>query len=141
MKAALTKADLPLAAPSRGDNGKAGDAKTPGTVVANTAQQAYFADRRQQNRAADVQGACETVRVGILVARSRRHQHNTVIASNTVTPGINGPPLRWPAIKKCRNQNKILLAAKIAPGPPPKKRGRLSDRKFSPFFFSFLATT
>src|SRR6266851_10293280 len=33
MKAALTKADLPLATPSRGDNGKAGDAKTPGTVV------------------------------------------------------------------------------------------------------------
>src|ERR1700692_4415505 len=44
MKAALTKANLPLAAPSRGDNGKAGDAKTPGTVVPNTAQQAYFAD-------------------------------------------------------------------------------------------------
>src|SRR5580704_5837432 len=44
MKTALTKANLPLAAPSRGDNGKAGDAKTPGTVVPNTAQQAYFAD-------------------------------------------------------------------------------------------------
>src|SRR5665647_2635605 len=35
MKAALTKANLPLAAPSRGDNGKAGDAKTAGTVVPN----------------------------------------------------------------------------------------------------------
>ncbi len=44
MKAALAKANLPLAAPSRGDNGKAGDAKTPGTTTANTAQQAYFAD-------------------------------------------------------------------------------------------------
>src|SRR3954454_2022166 len=44
MKAALAKANLPLAAPSRGDNGKAGDARTPGTVVPNTAQQAYFAD-------------------------------------------------------------------------------------------------
>src|ERR1700682_4641663 len=44
MKAALTKANLPLAAPSRGDNGKSGDAKTPGTLVPNTAQQAYFAD-------------------------------------------------------------------------------------------------
>src|SRR6266566_2151586 len=30
MKDALTKANLPLATPSRGDNGKAGDAKTPG---------------------------------------------------------------------------------------------------------------
>src|SRR5712672_3498466 len=44
MKAALTKAGLPLATPSRGDNGKAGDAKAPGTTVPNTAQQAYFAD-------------------------------------------------------------------------------------------------
>ena len=44
MKAALAQANLPLAAPSRGDNGKAGDARTPGTLVPNTAQQAYFAD-------------------------------------------------------------------------------------------------
>ena len=44
MKEALTKANLPLVAPSRGDNAKAGDAKTPGTLVANIAQQAYFAD-------------------------------------------------------------------------------------------------
>src|SRR5215470_3173497 len=44
MKDALTKAGLPLATPGRGDNGKAGDAKTPGTTVANVAQQAYFAD-------------------------------------------------------------------------------------------------
>src|SRR6202011_3590003 len=35
MKAALTKAGLPLATPSRGDNGKAGDAKTRGTTAAN----------------------------------------------------------------------------------------------------------
>src|SRR6202165_1967548 len=39
MKDALTKANLPLVAPSRGDNAKAGDAKTPGTLVANTDHQ------------------------------------------------------------------------------------------------------
>src|SRR5260370_1276625 len=44
MKAALTKAGLPLVAPSRADNGKAGHARTPGTVLPNTAQQPYFAD-------------------------------------------------------------------------------------------------
>src|SRR3954468_19237021 len=44
MQAALTKAALPLATPSRGDNGKAGDATTPGTTTPNTAQQAYLAD-------------------------------------------------------------------------------------------------
>src|SRR5580765_5603782 len=44
MKDALTKANLPPVTPGRGDNGKAGDAKTPGTTVANVAQQAYMAD-------------------------------------------------------------------------------------------------
>src|SRR3981189_665418 len=44
MQAALAKANLPLATPSRGDNAKAGDATTPGTLVPNTAQQAYMAD-------------------------------------------------------------------------------------------------
>ena len=44
MKAALTAAGLPLAAPARGDNGKAGDSKKPGTTVANVEQQDYFAD-------------------------------------------------------------------------------------------------
>src|SRR6202051_3363264 len=44
MQAALAKANLPLTTPSRGDNAKAGDATTPGTLVPNTAQQAYFAD-------------------------------------------------------------------------------------------------
>src|SRR5580704_8965064 len=44
MKDALTKANLPLTTPGRGDNGKIGDAKTPGTTSANVTQQAYFAD-------------------------------------------------------------------------------------------------
>jgi hypothetical protein len=91
MKAALTKADLPLATPSRGDNGKAGDAKTPGTVVPNTAQQAYFAD---------VAGKIvlpmfkERAKPFVLVFWSRDpdgSQHNTGDSLNTVTPGINGP--------------------------------------------------
>src|ERR1700750_3202543 len=44
VKAALGKANLALETPSRGDNGKAGDSKTAGTTVPNTAQQAYFTD-------------------------------------------------------------------------------------------------
>ena len=91
MKTALTKADLPLATPSRGDNGKAGDAKTPGTLVPNTVQQAYFADVaskivlpmfKQRNKPF------------VLVFWSRDpdgSQHNTGDSLNTVTPGINGP--------------------------------------------------
>jgi hypothetical protein len=87
----LTRAGLPLATPSRGDNGKAGDARTPGTVVPNTAQQAYFAD--------------VTTRVVLPIFKARNKpfvlvfwsrdpdgsQHNNGDSLNTVTPGINGP--------------------------------------------------
>jgi arylsulfatase A-like enzyme len=91
MQAALTKASLPLVTPSRGDNGKAGDAKTPGTTVPNTAQQAYFAD------------AAAKVVLPMFKARNKPFvlvfwsrdpdgsQHNTGDSLNTVTPGINGP--------------------------------------------------
>src|SRR5882672_7424716 len=91
MKDALTKAGLPLTTPSRGDNGKAGDAKTPGTTVANTAQQAYFAD------------VASKVVLPMLKARNKPFvlvfwsrdpdgtQHNQGDSLNTITPGINGP--------------------------------------------------
>ena len=91
MQAALTKANLPLATPPRGDNSKAGDAKTPGTVVPNTAQQAYLADVatkvvlpmfRDRNKPF------------VLVFWSRDpdgSQHNTGDSLNAITPGINGP--------------------------------------------------
>src|SRR3984893_7343271 len=91
MKAALTKADLPLAAPSRGDNGKAGDAKTPGTVVPNTAQQAYFADVASKIVLPMFK---ERAKPFVLAFWSRApdgSQHNTGDSLNTVTPGINGP--------------------------------------------------
>src|SRR5690242_19660361 len=40
----LTAAGLPAETPPRGDNSKAGAAKTPGTLVANLGQQKYFVD-------------------------------------------------------------------------------------------------
>jgi hypothetical protein len=91
MTAALTKANLPLAAPSRGDNGKAGDAKTPGTVAPNTAQQAYFADVASKIVLPMFK---ERGKPFVLVFWSRDpdgSQHNTGDSLNTVTPGINGP--------------------------------------------------
>src|SRR6202051_3709910 len=92
MKAALAKADLPLATPSRGDNGKAGDAKTPGTVVPNTAQQAYFADVASKIVLPMFKARNKPF---VLVFWSRDPdgtQHNTGDSLNSVTPGINGPP-------------------------------------------------
>src|SRR5437588_410369 len=44
VKDKLAAAGLPLVAPGRGDNGKTGDFKTPGTTSPNTVQQGYFAD-------------------------------------------------------------------------------------------------
>src|SRR3984893_7456869 len=91
MKSGLTKAGLPLAAPSRGDNGKSGDAKTPGTLVPNTTQEAYFADVASK---IVLPMFGERGKPFVLVFWSRDPdgtQHNTGDSLNTVTPGINGP--------------------------------------------------
>src|SRR5712672_760508 len=91
MKAALTKAGLPLAAPPRGENGKSGDAKTPGTLVPNTAQQAYFADVASKIVLPMFK---ERAKPFVLVFWSRDpdgSQHNSGDSLNTLTPGINGP--------------------------------------------------
>jgi Type I phosphodiesterase / nucleotide pyrophosphatase len=91
MQAALTKATLPLATPSRGDNGKVGDAKTPGTLVPNTAQQAYFADVATKVVLPMFKARNKPF---VLVFWSRDpdgSQHNNGDSLNTVTPGINGP--------------------------------------------------
>ena len=91
MQAALNKANLPLATPPRGDNGKAGDAKTPGTTVPNIAQQAYFADVATK---VVLPMFKERAKPFVLVFWSRDpdgSQHNTGDSLNTVTPGINGP--------------------------------------------------
>ena len=91
MKAALGAANLPDAAPGRGDNGKAGDAKTPGTVVANIKQQEYFADVASKVVLPMFKARNKPF---VLVFWSRDPdgtQHNQGDSLNTVTPGINGP--------------------------------------------------
>ena len=91
IKDALTKANLPLATPSRGDNGKAGDAKTPGTTAANVAQQAYMADVASKVVLPMFKTRNKPF---VLVFWSRDpdgSQHNTGDSLNTITPGINGP--------------------------------------------------
>jgi hypothetical protein len=91
MKDALTKAGLPLTTPSRGDNGKAGDAKTPGTTAANTTQQAYFADVATKVVLPMFKARTKPF---VLVFWSRDpdgSQHNQGDSLNTLTPGINGP--------------------------------------------------
>lgn len=89
-KAAISKAGLPLATPSRGDNGKAGSATTPGTTVANVAQQAYFADVATK---AVLPLFKDRNKPFVLVFWSRDpdgSQHNTGDSLNQIVPGING---------------------------------------------------
>ena len=91
IQAALTVAGVPPAAPSRGDNGKAGTATTAGTNMANIAQQDYFVD------------VTTKVVLPLFKARNRPFilvfwsrdpdgtQHNQGDSLNQLTPGINGP--------------------------------------------------
>ncbi|HVV43100.1 MAG TPA: alkaline phosphatase family protein [Nitrobacter sp.] len=91
MKAALTKAGLPLATPGRGDNGKIGNSTTPGTTVANVAQQAYMADVATKV-VLPMFKARNTPFVLVFWSRDPDgSQHNNGDSLNTVTPGINGP--------------------------------------------------
>ena len=91
MQAAMTKAGLPLTTPGRGDNAKAGDSKTPGTTVANVAQQAYFTDVAAK---VVLPMFKERNKPFVLVVWSRDpdgSQHNQGDSLGNVVPGINGP--------------------------------------------------
>jgi hypothetical protein len=91
VKAALTAAGLPLATPGRGDNGKVGDFKTPGTTVANIGQQNYFADVATKVVLPMLKARGKPF---VLVYWSRDpdgSQHNHGDSLNALTPGINGP--------------------------------------------------
>jgi hypothetical protein len=91
IKDALSKANLALATPSRGDNGKAGDAKTPGTTTANIQQQAYMVDVATKVVLPMFKARSKPF---VLVFWSRDpdgSQHNNGDSLNMVTPGINGP--------------------------------------------------
>jgi len=89
--AKLSAAGLPSAAPSRGDNGKAGNATTPGTTVANVSQQDYFVDVATK---VVLPLFKERKTPFVLVFWSRDPdgtQHNQGDSLNRLTPGINGP--------------------------------------------------
>jgi len=107
---ALARAGLPLKAPSRGENGKSGNATTPGTHVANVEQQAYFA------------AAAAKVVLPLFKARNRPFvlvfwsrdpdgtQHFQGDSLNQHTPGINGPTSRA-ALKNADDNLKTIRQA------------------------------
>jgi len=91
VSAVLRDAGLPVAAPGRGENGKSGDATTPGTTMPNRVQQDWLTD------------AATRVVLPMLKARGRPFamifwsrdpdgtQHNQGDSLNSLVPGINGP--------------------------------------------------
>ena len=87
----LKKNGLALSAPPRGDNSNSGDSITPGTKVANTAQQQYFADITTKVLLPLFK---QRKKPFVLVYWSRDPdgtQHNQGDSLNSLTPGINGP--------------------------------------------------
>ena len=91
LAASLQKANLPLAAPPRGDNGKTGDMNNAGTLAANTVQQDYFADAAVK---AVLPLFKDRGKPFVLVFWSRDPdgtQHNQGDSLGQFTPGINGP--------------------------------------------------
>jgi hypothetical protein len=91
MQAAMNSAALPLTTPGRGDNGKAGDSKVPGTTIANVIQQAYFTDVATKVVLPMFKTRNKPF---VMVVWSRDpdgSQHNQGDSLGSVTPGINGP--------------------------------------------------
>src|SRR5262249_18056709 len=87
----LAAAGLPSAAPSRGENGRAGNGTTPGTTTANVAQQDYFVDVATK---VVLPLFKERGTPFLLVFWSRDPdgtQHNQGDSLNRLVPGINGP--------------------------------------------------
>jgi len=112
---ALTAAGLPLAAPSRGENGKNGNATTPGTTVANVDQQRYFVDVATKIVLPMFKARNQPF---LLVFWSRDpdgSQHNQGDSLNQLTPGINGPT-SLAGIKNADDNLKALQDALTALG-------------------------
>jgi hypothetical protein len=88
---AIKRAGLKPEAPGRGDNGVAGNNRTPGTWIANLAQQQYFVEMMLKVILPKFKAE---QRPFVLVYWSRDpdgSQHNQGDSLGSLTPGINGP--------------------------------------------------
>lgn len=109
-RAALTAAGLPLVAPTRGDNGKAGTATQGGTKVANVEQQAWFADAATK---AVLPLLNRRNKPFVMVFWSRDPdgtQHNHGDSPGRLIPGINGPTSRAAIHNADTNLGQLLTA-------------------------------
>ena len=103
---AMSAAGFDLKPPPRGNNGEAGDVRTPGAHEANIAQQAWFRDVTTRVL---LPRFVASGRPFAMVYWSRDpdgSQHNTGDSLNVLTPGINGPT----ALAGVRNASDNLQA-------------------------------
>jgi hypothetical protein len=91
LKSALSAAGLPIVTPSRGDNGKSGDFKTPGTTIANVSQQKFFTDAVTKTILPMFKSRGKPFVIVVWSRDPDGSQHNQGDSLNSVTPGINGP--------------------------------------------------
>lgn len=108
----LTKNSLPLITPPRGENGKAGDSKNPGTKVANVQQQQYFIDVTTK---VILPLFKQRKKPFVLVYWSRDPdgtQHNQGDSLNKLIPGINGPTVEAANQNVDHNLGQIIAALK-----------------------------
>jgi hypothetical protein len=115
MQKRLKAAGLDVQAPTRGENGKAGDFQTPGTLQANTLQQDYFVNATVN---AVLPLFKERAKPFMLVFWSRDPdgtQHNQGDSLNRLVPGINGPT-SLAAIRNADNNLAAILSALKALG-------------------------
>jgi Type I phosphodiesterase / nucleotide pyrophosphatase len=111
----LADLGLPTKAPSRGDNGGAGNVTTPGTTTANVGQQGYFVDVATK---VVLPMFKERSKPFVLVFWSRDPdgtQHNQGDSLQRLVPGINGPT-SLAAIKNADDNLRQLRAALDALG-------------------------
>lgn len=101
---------LPLQAPGRGDNGKSGNATTPGTTTPNLDQQSWMVAAATRVVLAEF---ARGHRRFVLVFWSRDPdgtQHNQGDSLNSLTPGINGPT----SMAAIRNADRNLASIRQA---------------------------
>ena len=108
----LKSSNLPLATPSRGENGKSGTSKQAGTKAPNTVQQQYFVDVTTK---AILPIFKQRQKPFVLVYWSRDPdgtQHNQGDSLNQLVPGINGPTSQAARQNADRNLAQIRTALK-----------------------------
>lgn len=106
----LKDAGLPAIAPSRGENGKPGNAHEPGTKVANVTQQTYFADALTKIVLPRFKSDGKPFVVVFWSRDPDGTQHNQGDSLLTLTPGIDGPT----SLAAIRNADNNLGAIRAA---------------------------